>query len=97
MRTNSAFYLYLTRVGPLYTYFHDFYPRRLLQTMSFFSHAKNILVQGNISATQVNGNVYNAQTNVTSTQNNYHGGPLKGALLGDVPLVLLPNLRGWSM
>jgi len=49
--------------------------------MSFFNNAQNTLVQGDISATQVNGNVYNAEvtTNVASTQHNYHVVPLKGA------------------
>jgi len=66
-------------------YFHGFYSRQSLATMSFFNHAQNTLVQGDITATQLNGNAYayNADVvNVTGTQHNYHGAPLKGALVG---------------
>jgi len=53
--------------------------------MTFFDHAQNILVQpeGDMIATQVHGNVYNAPaeiTNNSSTQHNYHGAPSKGVL-----------------
>jgi len=52
--------------------------------MNFFVGAENTQLQGDINATQVYGNVYNAPAEVTNiaTQNNYHGAPLKGALVG---------------
>jgi len=51
--------------------------------MNFFVGAENTQLQGDINAT-VYGNVYNAPAEVTNiaTQNNYHGVPLKGALVG---------------
>jgi len=53
--------------------------------MSFFNHAQNTLVQGDITATQVNGNIYNDEvTNIASIQNNYHGALLKGERTGSV-------------
>jgi len=49
--------------------------------MSLFNHAHNTLVNGDITATQVNPTIYNAEvTNFAGPQNNYHGAPLKGAL-----------------
>jgi len=50
--------------------------------MSLLNHAQNVLVQGDIAATQVNGNAYNAEVTNVATQNNYHGALLKGALVG---------------
>jgi len=52
--------------------------------MSFFNHAQNTLVQGGITATQVNGNVYNDEvTNIASIQN-YHGALAKSERTGSV-------------
>ena len=49
--------------------------------MSFFNHAQNTLVHGDITATQVNPTIYNAEvTNFAGAQNHYHGAPLKGVL-----------------
>jgi len=54
--------------------------------MNLFNDAKDTLIQGDIDATQVYGNVHNAPAEVTNiaTQNNvnYHasGAPLKGEL-----------------
>jgi len=54
--------------------------------MNLFNDAKDTLIQGDINATQVYGNVQNAPaevTNIASQNNvNYHasGAPLKGEL-----------------
>ena len=55
--------------------------------MSFFSHAQNTLVQGDITAIQVNGNVFNAEV-TSNTQHNY-APPLKGALVGSAFISLV--------
>jgi len=70
------------RIHTLTSYFYGFYSRRSLLTMSLLNHAQNVLVQGHIAATQVNGNAYNAEVTNVATQNNYHGPLLKGALAG---------------
>jgi len=48
--------------------------------MNLFNDAKDALIQGDINATQVYGNVHNAPAKVTNiaTQNNVSGAPLKG-------------------
>jgi len=54
--------------------------------MSNFPNAQGVLVQGAMTATQVDGNVYNSPAEVTvsvaNTQNNYHEheAPLRGEL-----------------
>jgi len=50
--------------------------------MSLSDHAQNTLVQGDITATQVNGNAYHAEVTNVATQHNYNGVSLKGALIG---------------
>jgi len=50
--------------------------------MSLFSHAQNTFVQGDITATQINGNAYNAEVTNVVTQHTYHVASLKGTLLG---------------
>jgi len=52
--------------------------------MNILVGAENTQFQGDINAIQVHGNVYNAPAEVTNiaTQNNYHGVPLKGAVVG---------------
>jgi len=50
--------------------------------MSLLDHAQNTLVQGDITATQVNGNAYHAEVTNVATQHNYNGVSLKGALIG---------------
>jgi len=56
--------------------------------MSFFDHARNTLVHGNMSATQDNRTIHNAKVTHVGTQNIYHEAPVKGVFVGS-PIFLL--------